>query len=52
MPSFDPDCVLSLEEAIDPLNALIGSDITNHGYQILKVVKIESDYFIQHIKNK
>lgn len=49
---FDPDCILSLEEAIDPINFLAATPRSNYGYQILKVSKIpEGSYFIKHIRS-
>lgn len=47
---FDPDCILSFEEAIELVNMLSAMPQSDFGYQLLKVAKLpDGAYYIQHI---
>lgn len=48
--NFRPEYILTLEQALEPINMLAACPDTNYGYQILKVLAVGGEYFVQHIK--
>jgi hypothetical protein len=48
---FDETCILSLSEAIVPLNLLVSCKQFSEILQILKVSAIGGNYYVEHVKS-